>query len=211
MSGLDEIKQELKKTYESITVCHFIVIGMTVVVVLLLIKHYYPVFFDTWNPLKVPTGVKTLPETLAKVPGDLLALPGMAMRYVTPEQSQTSLFAGKKIPDYHLSKFINYRADQDANDFNTYYPSQDDLTYDPVTDGVDQSVVDSHKQFVDESYTGSQGANSSNVERDDTNEVVRSWGLKRVDYTGAFSGDDSRTVSSETPEQMYREKASIVL
>lgn len=81
-------------------------------------------------------------------------------------------------------------------------PESDSESYDPARLSLDQSVFDSHKEFVDESYSSTQGPNSANIERDDTNEVVKRVGLRRVDYTSVYSSDDSRTVSSEYPEQV---------
>lgn len=81
-------------------------------------------------------------------------------------------------------------------------------SYDPAKESLEQSVFDSHKEFVDESYDSTQGPSSANVIRDDTNEVVKRWGLRRVDYTGAFSESDARTVSSEYPEQVAQQTGS---
>jgi len=80
--------------------------------------------------------------------------------------------------------------------------------YDPAADSLDKSVFDSHKEFVDESYTSSSGPSSANIERDDTNEVVKRWGLRRTDYESVYSSDDARTVSSEYPEQVAQKTSS---
>lgn len=83
--------------------------------------------------------------------------------------------------------------------------SQD--SYDPSEVGVEQAVVDSHREFVDEAYNSTQGANATDVIRDDTNEVNPRWGLRRVDYTTTFSDSDARTVSSESPDQVEQPNA----
>lgn len=80
--------------------------------------------------------------------------------------------------------------------------------YDPAQESLDKSVVDSHKEFVDESYASSTGPSAANIERDDTNEVVKRWGLRRTDYESVFSSDDARTVSSEYPEQVAQKTSS---
>jgi hypothetical protein len=90
-------------------------------------------------------------------------------------------------------------------------PEVDQHVYDASAMGLEQSIVDSHKQFTDEAYKYAHGANSTDVIRDDTNEVNRRWGLRRIDYESAYSGEDSRTVSSEDPSQVQQKHDSFVL
>lgn len=83
--------------------------------------------------------------------------------------------------------------------------------YDPAAVGLEQSVLDSHKQFTDEAYAYAHGANATDIIRDDPNEVNRRWGLRRVDYDTAVSGADARVVSSEDPHQVHQAHDSFVL
>jgi hypothetical protein len=69
--------------------------------------------------------------------------------------------------------------------------------------GVEKSVVDSHKQFVDEIHHKTTGASTETV-RDDSNDVNPRWGLRKTNYFDAVSGVDARTTSSEDPRQMYQ-------
>jgi hypothetical protein len=106
--------------------------------------------------------------------------------------------------------FMNYRVEQTFDDQQTDgSPADAEVeSYDPAADSLDKSVFDSHKEFVDESYSSSSGPSSANIERDDTNEVVKRWGLRRTDYTSVYSSDDARTVSSEYPEQVEQKTSS---
>lgn len=125
-----------------------------------------------------------------------------------------SNFAGKavhrpgRITEGQLSEgFIDYRADQNWSE-QTYpaAPAEEDAdapaAYDAAKESLEQSVFDSHKEFVEESYTSTQGASSANVERDDDVSVVPWVGLRRPDYSGIVVGDDARTVPSEFPDQV---------
>ncbi len=72
-------------------------------------------------------------------------------------------------------------------------------------------VYNSHKEYVETNYDKSQGPSLLNVERDDTNEIVKRVGLRRVNYTGVFQGDDARTTSSEDPDQVAQKTGTFVL
>lgn len=72
-------------------------------------------------------------------------------------------------------------------------------------------VYESHRDYVESNYDKSQGPSLLNVERDDTNEVVKRVGLRRVNYTGIFQGDDARTTSSEDAEQVAQKVGTYVL
>lgn len=115
---------------------------------------------------------------------------------------------GGKFTENMLAEgFLSYRsADEEWQDPTAVAsPADEDPesgAYDPAQESLDQSVFDSHKEFVDESYETGSGSMVANVERDDTNEVVTRWGLRRVNYTDAYSSEDARTVSSEYPEQV---------
>lgn len=84
-----------------------------------------------------------------------------------------------------------------------------DLGWDPAKMNLDQATFDSHHEFVNDSYISGQGASiSSGLQTNDHLTAPNPWvGLRRVDYTSAFSQRDARTVSSECPSQIARENA----
>lgn len=83
--------------------------------------------------------------------------------------------------------------------------------YDPMAVGIDKSVIASHEEFAKEALDYSMGANATDTYRDDTNEVNKRWGLRRIDYESAAPDSDARTISSEDPSQMIQHKNSFVL
>lgn len=103
--------------------------------------------------------------------------------------------------------FMGYSPD-DSNDeygaqINPIQSNDPEIpAYDPAKESLEQSVFDSHNEFVEDAYVSTQGPNSTNSVRDDLTGPVKQWGLKRVDYTGVFVGDDARTVSSEYADQL---------
>ena len=74
--------------------------------------------------------------------------------------------------------------------------------WDPAKLSLEKDVFDSHREFTEDAYISTQGANSTDTIRDDPNDVNPWVGLRRPDYTGAFSESDARVVSSEYPDQM---------
>ena len=78
--------------------------------------------------------------------------------------------------------------------------------YDPASMSVDAEVYASHQAFVDNTYLTSTGASGENSVRSDAQDINPRVGLRRVDYTTAYSGDDSRQVSSQTPDQLDQGK-----
>lgn len=79
-----------------------------------------------------------------------------------------------------------------------------DYSYDDylVNEGLEKSVVESHNKFVDEIHHRTTGASAQSVLSGDVD--VNPWvGLRRINYNAAFSQNDARTVSSESPDQMY--------
>lgn len=150
---------------------------------------------------------------------------------VIPQTTKTSKFADHphtkahfaprsmngKMNEKQLEHFLGSTAGHDEHfdtspgASNPIAPDADDMMYDPAKESLEQSVFDSHQEFVEDSYTSTQGPNSSNVERDDDTGPVKRWGLRRIDYQSIYSGDDARTVSSEYPEQMDQNDTSIVL
>jgi hypothetical protein len=94
---------------------------------------------------------------------------------------------------------------------NTRHGEEPAVGYDPASIGLEQSVIDSHREFTDEAYNSATGANATDSVRDDTNEVNVRWGLRRVDYESTFSSDDARTVSSEDPEQVQQKHGNYTL
>jgi hypothetical protein len=139
----------------------------------------------------------------------------------TTVQTTTSRFSGRGggYTEKHLEGFVNSRGDAPSNNINTddFLPDYNSNTEVPVPDwdpakiALEQTVFDSHQEFISDAYINVQGPNNTNTVRDDDVGPVKQWGLRRVDYTGVFSGDDARVVSSEYPDQVAREEASIVL
>ena len=110
--------------------------------------------------------------------------------------------------------FLNYSPVQSQTDFQSYYSKSDfpeSAAYDPAKESLEQSVFDSHKEFVEDSYISTQGPSSVNVERDDEVGPVTRWGLRRVDYTSIVPGDDARQVPSEYPDQVEQTTNTYVL
>jgi hypothetical protein len=114
-------------------------------------------------------------------------------------------------------KFLTSRAEASAiYDFHDPYSvphrqtldGKDDKEWDPASMSLEQSVFDSHREFVQDAYVSTQGANSTNTVRDDTNEVNKRWGLRRVDYTSVLIGDDARVVPSEYQAQVEQPNAN---
>jgi hypothetical protein len=137
------------------------------------------------------------------------AAPTDSSPQVSQFASRKSIPSSGKITENMLHEgFLHYRADESQFDTEaTRSPADVDLesgAYDPAQMSLDQSVFDSHNEFVEESYSSTQGPSSANIERDDTNEVVKRVGLRRVDYSSVYSSDDARTVSSEYPEQVQQ-------
>ncbi len=123
-----------------------------------------------------------------------------------------------KISERQLSEnFLSYRADQDPQDFDDSYfnvSAQQDPSspeFDPAKESLEQSVFDSHKEFVDEAYSSTSGPSATNVERDDNNDINVRWGARRVDYTSVFPSDESRSTHSEYPDQLASDNGSFVL
>lgn len=140
-----------------------------------------------------------------------------------------SRFTAKKKDDYqfgHINKdtlnenqlegFLSSRSGSDTiYDFND--PSKEphnqllkdssDMGWDPAKMSLDQDTIDSHNEFVQEAYLSGPGAGASVGLQTNTHLTAPNkwWGLRRVDYTSAFSQNDARVVSSEYPDQIKRE------
>ena len=70
-----------------------------------------------------------------------------------------------------------------------------------LQNGIDSSVVESHREFTDETQHRTTGASVETV-RDDPNDIVPWIGLRRPDYHGVFADKDARVTHSEDPRQM---------
>jgi hypothetical protein len=95
-------------------------------------------------------------------------------------------------------------ATNDVEDFQTE-------PYDPARMSLERSVFDSHRAFVNDSYVSTQGANSTDSVRTDEQNINPRVGLRKVDYTSAFSESDARVVSSETPDQINQVTGQFVI
>jgi hypothetical protein len=144
--------------------------------------------------------------------------PGLISKFTEPVYHKKSEHSAKhvKLDEKHLHEgFLNYSPAQSASDFDTYYNKTDEnpdaQEYDPAQESLEQSVYDSHKEFVDDSYISTQGPSSINVERDDETGPVKRWGLRRIDYTTTQVGDDARQVPSEYAEQVEQTTDSYML
>lgn len=83
--------------------------------------------------------------------------------------------------------------------------------YDPARLSLEKSVYDSHREFVEDAYISTQGANSTDSVRSDEQNINPRVGLRKVDYTSAFSESDARVVSSESPDQVAQKTGSFVI
>jgi hypothetical protein len=77
--------------------------------------------------------------------------------------------------------------------------------------GLEQTVSDSHKQFMDEVHHRTSTSSKMTVRTDDND--INPWvGLRRPRYNhGATPESDARTVSSETPNQLPFNKRTHIL
>jgi hypothetical protein len=94
-----------------------------------------------------------------------------------------------------------------------YYQQFAPSSYDPAGMSLEPSVAASHKEFVEDSYVSTSGANSTDTLRDDDSPPNKRWGLRQVDYTSA-NGEDvtNRVVPTEYPLQLeHASTSSIVL
>lgn len=83
--------------------------------------------------------------------------------------------------------------------------------YDPARLSLEKSVYDSHREFVEDAYVSTQGANSTDSVRSDAQDINPRVGLRKVDYTSAFSEADARVVSSESPDQIAQRNSYFVI
>lgn len=83
--------------------------------------------------------------------------------------------------------------------------------YDPARLSLEKSVFDSHREFVEDAYISTQGANSTDSVRSDSQDINPRVGLRKIDYTGVFSGETARVVSSESPDQIAQTNGSFVI
>lgn len=83
--------------------------------------------------------------------------------------------------------------------------------YDPARLSLEKSVFDSHREFIEDAYVSTQGANSTDSVRSDEQHVNPRVGLRKVDYTSVFSEADSRVVSSESPDQIAQQTGEFVI
>lgn len=172
------------------------------------------------------TTYKTCRKSCAPTPLLSLPIPSIVPDMVTAVMepvidASTSSFSNRnqkretpvgKISEHNLENFLNYRSDQQYNDFKGGYVAPEetemsDTQYDPARDSLEQSVFDSHSEFIEDAYVSTQGPNSTNSVRDDTNDINPRVGLRRIDYTSAYSQNDARTVSSEYPDQVMQANA----
>jgi len=134
---------------------------------------------------------------------------------VTPA---TSKFTGSKgqLTDHEIqSNFLSYREDDGDMDYYQQFAapgSGGTMAYDPARESLEQSVYDSHKEFVEDSYISTTGANASDSLRTDTNDINKRVGLRMIDYSSVNSEDETvRITSSEYPEQMGNRNTSFII
>ena len=68
---------------------------------------------------------------------------------------------------------------------------------------LEPEVYDSHNEFSDNVGIANSGASHLPV-KSDNNDIVKPWGLRRVNYHDVFALPDARVVHSEHPDQMYK-------
>jgi hypothetical protein len=125
-------------------------------------------------------------------------------------------------PDVNLARRpLNERAEQQNQmnqDLSTLKLSTDKIesldplqAYDPARMSLEKSVFDSHREFTEDAYISTQGANSTDSVRSDEQNINPRVGLRKVDYTSAFSESDARVVSSEAPDQIAQRTGGFVI
>lgn len=126
--------------------------------------------------------------------GPTVNLPQRPLNEPTAQQNQM----GQDLSSLKLS----------TDNIDTTDPLQD---YDPARMSLEKSVFDSHREFVEDAYISTQGANSTDSVRDDAQDINPRIGLRKIDYTNAFSESSARVVSSETPDQIAQTTNSFVI
>lgn len=136
--------------------------------------------------------------------------------FANPEALVQSTTDASGFSEAKLEGFANISYDASTNinaaDYLPEFNSNTEIPvidYDPSMIGLEQVVRDSHAEFVQDAYVNVQTPTTANSVRDDDTGAVKAWGLRRVDYTGVYSGADARVVSSEYPEQLARAASSI--
>ena len=81
------------------------------------------------------------------------------------------------------------------------YPDGDE-PWDPAMMSLENSVFDSHREFVSDAYVSTQGPNNKDQVRDDTNDINPRVGLRNINYRDVYTLPDARVQSSEEPAQM---------
>lgn len=167
-------------------------------------------------PQNTVVGAVTLPQATASTNVNAASTGATVVTGTTG----TSRFSGAKngITERQLEGFVNTRAEGapsnnvEPDGFLPDYNSNIEVPvpdWDPAKLALEQTVFDSHQEFIQDAYINVQGPNNTNTVRDDDTGPVKQWGLRRVDYSSISSGDDSRVVSSEYPDQIAREPSSI--
>jgi hypothetical protein len=166
---------------------------------------------DCQNAKKACRATCTLNEAKGNLPAGVAA--SAVVPATAPAAPQVAKFAGGKLTDKQLQeRFLNNRPDVDYNDFKTYYvaPNDDDsVPYDPAADSLEPDVYNSHKEFVEDAYISTQGANQDTELDHDVN-IVPWVGLKRPENPD-IEGSDARTVTSLYNDQMSHYSGSIVI
>lgn len=122
------------------------------------------------------------------------------------------------VSEYKLEHFLGSRGDEtgyNAHDYVTQQSNKPDGDetegdFDPAKLALEDSIYQSHAEFAAEADLSTTSTAALQI-RDDPNDVVPWRGLKRPDYQGVFSADDSRVVSSEEPSQMISANATSLL
>jgi hypothetical protein len=149
----------------------------------------------------------TLEEAKVSVPAAAPEAPVAA-----PSTGAVSSFRGGKLTDKQLQEgFLNNRPDIDYNDFKTHFvdANEDAFHYDPAADSLEPDVYNSHKEFVDDAYISTQGANQDTELDHDVN-IVPWVGLKRPQNID-LEGSDARTVISLYNDQLSQYSGSITI
>ena len=188
------------KTHHTYTKCQAIQYGLLIACVIIGIVVAYNWYATSTNScLDSCKTAKQKCQTSCRVPD--------TFRAQQPARAALANNAAGKLSESRLHEgFLNYSEGPTFEAFNDA-PS----AYDPAHMSLEQSVFESHREFVDDSYVSTQGPSSGNSVRDDTNEINKRVGLRRTNYMDIQPADDVRTTSSEYADQVQQKTNSFIL
>jgi len=101
------------------------------------------------------------------------------------------------------------KADNQSELLNKNLQGYDDFNSVAQFMALEPEVYENQQEYT-ENVVGTSGASALSV-RDDSMDINPRVGLRLIDYQDVFSGYDSRTVSSEYPDQMLKAKTTCLV